>query len=60
MAYDKIKELVKRAQPDKVLKDKTFKIASDPEYYGYQRRLALKVYNHFDKMSKGIINEPNY
>ena len=43
MAYDKSKDLVKRTQSDKVLKDKAFKIASDPNYDGYQRGLALMV-----------------
>ena len=62
MAYGKSKDLVKRTQSDKVLKDKAFKIASDPKYDGYQRRLASMVYKFFDKKSKGsgIINEPNY
>ena len=32
MAYGKSKNLVKRTQPDKVLKDKAFKIASNPNY----------------------------
>ena len=36
MAYGRSKDLVKRTQSDKVLKDKTFKIASDPKYDGYQ------------------------
>ena len=36
MAYGKIKDLVKRTQSDKVLKDKAFKIVSDPKYEGYQ------------------------
>ena len=43
MAYDKSKDLVKRTESDKVLKDKAFKIASDPNYDGYQRGLALMV-----------------
>ena len=43
MAYDKSKDLVKRTQSDKVLKDKAFKIASNPNYDGYQRGLALMV-----------------
>ena len=44
------------------MKDKAFKIASDPKYDGYQRGLASMVYKLFDKKSKGsgIINEPNY
>ena len=37
MAYGKSKDLVKRAQSDKVLKDKAFSIASNPNYDGYQR-----------------------
>ena len=68
MAYSKSKDLVKRAQSDKVLKDKPFKIASDPKYNGYQRGLASMVYRFFDKKSaslnkssgNGITNEPNY
>ena len=35
MAYSKSKDLAKRTQSDKVLRDKAFKIASDPEYDGY-------------------------
>ena len=35
MAYDKTKDLVKRTQSDKVLKNAAFKIASDPKYDGY-------------------------
>ena len=62
MAYSKSKDLVKRTQSDKVLKDKAFKIASDPKYDGYQRGLASMVYKFFDKKSSGsgIANEPNY
>ena len=68
MAYGKTKDLVKRTQSDKVLKDKAFKIASDPKYDGYQRGLASIVYKFFDKKSasfnksKGsvISNKPNY
>ena len=63
MAYGKTKDLVKRTQSDKVLKDKAFKIASDPKYDGYQRGLASMVYKFFDKKSKGsgiVTNEPNY
>ena len=35
MAYGKSKDLTKRTQSDKVLKDKAFKIASDSKYNGY-------------------------
>ena len=37
MAYGKLKDLAKRTQSDKALKDKAFKIVSDPKYDGYQR-----------------------
>ena len=62
VAYSKSKDLTKRTQSDKALRDKAFKIASDPKYDGYQRGLASMVYKFFDKKSKGsgIINEPNY
>ena len=44
------------------MKNKAFKIASDPKYDGYQRGLASMVYKFFDKKSSGsgIANEPNY
>ena len=45
IAYGKTKDLIKRTQSDKVLKDKAFKIASDPKYDGYQRGLnGLQVF----------------
>ena len=61
MAYCKSKDLVKRTQSDKFLKDKAFKIASDSKYNGYQRGLASMVQKFFDKKSSGsgIVNEPN-
>ena len=68
MAYEKSKDLAKRTQSDKVLRDKAFKIASDPKYDGYQRGLVSMVYKFFDKKStslnkssgSGIANESNY
>ena len=49
MAYGKSKDLVKRTQSDKVLRDKAFKIASDPKYDGCQRGLASMVYKFLIK-----------
>ena len=63
MTYGKSKDLVKRAQSDKVLRKKPFEIASDPKYDGYQRRLASMIYKFFDKKSNGsgiAAIEPNY
>ena len=37
MAYGETKDLVKRTQSDKGLKDKAFKVATDPKYDGYQK-----------------------
>ena len=44
MAYGDFKDLTRRTAADKVLKDKTFNIAKDPKYDGYQRGM---VYNFF-------------
>ena len=62
MAYGKSKDLAKRTQSDKVLWDKAFKIASNPNYDGYQRGLASMLYMFFDKKSSGgaIRPVPNY
>ena len=68
-AFDMIllKNLVKRTQSDKVLKDKAFKIVIDPKYDGYQRGSTSMVYKFFHKMSASlnkssgsVANEPNY
>ena len=43
MAYVKYKDLNKRTQSDKVLRDKFFEIANNPKYDGYQWGLASIV-----------------
>ena len=53
MAYGKSKDLAKRTQSDKVLRDKAFKIAIDQKYDVYQRGLAAMVYKFFDKKTSG-------
>ena len=62
MVYGKSKDLADRTQSDKVLRDKEFKIASDPKYDNYQRVLVSMVYNFFAKKSSksGVDAEPNY
>ena len=40
MAYGDFKNLIRRTQSDKVLKDKAFAIASNLKYDGYQRGLG--------------------
>ena len=49
MAYGNSKDLAKRTQSDKILKNKAFKIASDAKYDGYQRGLVSMVYKFFNK-----------
>ena len=51
MAYRKCKDLTKRIEPDKVLKDKASKIASNPEYDGYHRGLASMAFRFLHKKS---------
>ena len=62
MAYGKAKDLARRTQSVKILRDKAFKIASVPKYDGYQRGLASMVYKFFHKKysASGIISEANY
>ena len=52
-AYGDHKDLINRTKSDKVLRDKAYNIASNPEYHGYQRGLASMVYKFFDKKSVG-------
>ena len=52
-AYTDHKDLINRIESDKVLRDKAYDIASNPEYDGYQRGLASMVYKFFDKKSTG-------
>ena len=50
-AYADHKDLINRSEADKVLKDKAYDIASNPEYDGYQRGVVSMVYKFFDKKS---------
>ena len=59
MAYGKSKDLTKRTQSDKVLKDKALEIANDPKYDGYQRGLASMVYKFFDKNLAEVVLTTN-
>ena len=47
-AYADLKDLINRTEADKVLRDKAYDIASNPEYDDYQRGLASMVYKFFD------------
>ena len=51
--YADQKDLINRTEADKVLRDKAYDIASNPEYDSYQRGLASMIYKFFDKKSIG-------
>ena len=51
--YADHKDLINRTEADKVLRDKAYDSASNPEYDGYQRGLVSMVYKFFDKKSTG-------
>ena len=53
MANGDFKDLKRKTFSNKVLRDKTFNIAKNPKYDGYQRGLASMVYKFFDKKTKG-------
>ena len=50
-AYADHKDLINRTEADKILRDKAYDRASNPEYDGYRRGLASMVYKFFDKKS---------
>ena len=50
MAYGDLKDLNRRTFADKVLRDKAFNIAKDPEYDGCG--LSSVIYKFFDKNLK--------
>ena len=52
MAQKDFKDFPTRTAADKVLRDKSFKIASNQKYDEYQRGLAME-YKFFDKKSQG-------
>ena len=57
MTYGDFKDLANRTVSDKVLREKAFKVASNPEYDRYQRGLACMVYNFFDKKSASLADK---
>ena len=51
--YADNKDLINRTKADKVLRDKSYNIASNPKYDDYQRGLASMSYKFFEKKSMG-------
>ena len=56
MAYGDFKDLARRTASDKVLRDKTFNIAKNPKYDGYQRGLATMAYKFLMKSRKVVVS----
>ena len=57
MAHEDFKDLPRRTASDKVLRDKSFNIATNPNYDGYQHDLASMFYTFFDKNPSGGANK---
>ena len=53
IARGDFKDLARRTASDKVLIDKAFNIAKNPNYDGHQRGLTSMIYTFFDKKTKG-------
>ena len=61
MAYGDFKDLKRRTFSDKILRDKSFKIAKNPKYYGYQRGLVSMLYKSLDKKCEvGLLIKKTY
>ena len=52
--HEDSKDLTRRTGSDEILRDKAFNIAKNLKYDGYQRGLALLIYEFFDKKNKII------
>ena len=50
------KDLAKRTISDKILKDRAYEIATDSNYYEYQRALVSMIYKFLEK-NAGIRNK---
>ena len=54
MAHNKYKDLKEKTQSDIVLKNKAFKIATNPKHDGFQRALASMVWKFFKERSRSV------
>ena len=55
MSYGKCKDLEKRTQSDKALKDKAFEIENNPKYDVYQKGLTSMVCSFFIRNQKIVV-----
>ena len=51
MAYEDLKDLLRRKVVDKLFCETTFNVAKNPKYDGYHREPGSLVYTFFDKKS---------
>ena len=51
-SLDDSKDLIQKTISDKIFKDRSYEIALNPKYDGYQWELASMVYKVFKKTSK--------
>ena len=54
-AYADHKDLINRTKSDKVLRDKAYDIASNPDYDGYQIGLGSMVYKFLIKNQREVV-----
>ena len=56
-AYADNQDLLNRTREDKILGDKAYSIASNPQYDGYQRGIASMVYKFFNKRLLEVVRQ---
>ena len=57
MVYGDFKDLIRRTASEKILGDRTFSIAKNPKYDGYQHGLASVAYKASDKKSTSLADK---
>ena len=55
-AYNQDKDLVNRTKSEIVLKNKAYKIATNPKYNGYERALASMFWKFLNERSKKVLS----
>ena len=55
LTYGDFKDLLRRTASVKLLRDKSFNIAKNPKYVGYQRHLASMVYSFFFLIKRPLL-----
>ena len=58
ITHGDFKDLPRRTASDKILRDKSFNIAKNPNYGGYQRVLVSMVYSFFNKKNASFSDKP--